>query len=263
MPSFFGFLSSFGKEKLGQVSQGITQRIVAWDPETATQAEIEEMIAELDKIVLEAGKAKAEFEREKAEAEAAQKNYDRYFAAAEMLHKQLESAEGSGDQSKAGGLTVSMNNLLGELETLRPEVEREAREAEEAKSYYDEVKQLAEITADKVKNARNMLDAAKREMKRAEAERQRADSRAERAEHVAGLRKESSSLGVALAAMNQAAEQSKAKASASDMKARLLTPAKKEEDQNIAQALKAVTAGAEVPQLESNYSDRLAALRRK
>ncbi len=65
MGGMFGFLRSFGIEKLGKVGEGITQKIVAWDPETASQAEIEEMIRELDKITTEAGKARAEYDREK------------------------------------------------------------------------------------------------------------------------------------------------------------------------------------------------------
>ena len=63
MGGMFGFLRSFGFEKLGKVGDSITQKIVAWDPETASQAEIEEMIRDLDKITTEAGKARAEYDR--------------------------------------------------------------------------------------------------------------------------------------------------------------------------------------------------------
>ena len=35
MAGMFGFLRSFGNEKLGQVGETITQKIVSWDPETA------------------------------------------------------------------------------------------------------------------------------------------------------------------------------------------------------------------------------------
>lgn len=83
------------------MGQSITQQIVSWDPETASQAEIEEMIHELDKVTIEAGKAKTLYERDAAEAEAAQKNYDRYMAAAELLNKQIEEAKTGGNESKA------------------------------------------------------------------------------------------------------------------------------------------------------------------
>jgi hypothetical protein len=260
MAGIFGFLKSFSKEKLSQAGQSLTQRIVTWDPESASQAEIEEMIKELDKITLEAGKAKTEYEREKAEADAARQNYERYMAAAELLNKQLEGAQSEGNEGKAKDLNTSLEKLISDMEKLSPEVDREVREADEAKSYYDEVRELASVTADKVKTARASLDGAKRDMRRAEMDQERAKARAEKAEHMAGLRNDTSSLGVALAAMNKQAEQAKATASASDMKAQLLSPEKAKEDENIRAALKAVSGE---PSATGSLTDRLAALKKK
>lgn len=259
MAGFFGFLKSFGKEKLNQAGQSITQKIVSWDPESASQAEIEEMIKELDKITIEAGKAKAEYEREKAEADAARQNYDRYMSAAELLNKQLESAKTEGNESKANDLNTSLVKLVGDIEKLSPEVDREVKEAGEAKSYYDEVRELAEVTAEKVKTARAHLDAAQKDMRRAEMEKERAKAKAEKAEHLAGLRKDTSGLGVALEAMNRQAEQARASADASEMKAQLLSPEKAKEDDNIKAALQAVSGG---PTSTASISDRLAALKK-
>jgi chromosome segregation ATPase len=261
MGGIFGFLSSFGKEKLGQIGQGITQKIVSWDPETASQAEIEEMIKELDKITTEAAKAKVEFDKEQAEAVAAKKNFDRYMSAAELLNKQLDEAHTTGNEAKGLQLGGSLEKLLGDLEKLRPELERENSEADEAKAYYEELKEIAQITADKVKTARQHLDQAKRDMRRAEIEQEKAQGRAGRAEQLAGLRKDSSSLGVALAAMNKQTEEAKAKAEASDLKAKLLTPQAQKEDENIQAALKAVSGESAAP--GGNFADRLAALRNK
>lgn len=260
MAGIFQFLKSFGKEKFNNVGQTVTQKIVAWDPETASQAEIESMIGELDKITIEAGKAKAEYDREQAEAEAAGKNYNKYVAAAELLNKQLDEAQTGGDLTKANGLSVSIDKLLNELEQMRPEVEREAREASEAKAYYEEVRQLAEVTAQKVRSARSQLDQAKRDMRRAEIEEQRAQARAEKAENVAGLRKETSSLGVALEAMNKQTEQARASVAASDMKAKLLSPEPPAKDQHIEDAIK--TVSGEQTTTTASFADRLAALRK-
>ena len=60
--------------------------------------------------------------------------------------------------------------------------------------------------------------------------------------------------------MNKEAQEAKAKAEASDMKAKLLAPDTKDTDSNIEAALKTVS-GEKVP--EGSLSDRLAALRRK
>jgi chromosome segregation ATPase len=250
MAGVFGFLSSFGKEKAKDAQEGFLQKLVAWDPETASRAEIEEMIKELDQITIEAGKASAEFKKEKAEAEAANANYKKYLAAAELLNSQVES----GDTNKQ----ASLEKLLAELETLRPEVEREEREAKEAEEYYLQVKDLAEATAAKLKTAQSTLERAKKDMRSAEIEKQRAEQRAAKAEQLAGLRKDSSSMGIALAAMNKQAEKARAEAAASGMKATLLGDMKKE-DPNIAEALK--TVGGEAPK-NASVTERLAALRK-
>lgn len=261
MAGIFGFLRSFGKEKLNQMGESVTQKIVSWDPETASQAEIEEMIKDLDKITTEAGKAKSFYEKERAEAETARKNYDRYLSAAELLNKQLEIAQATGDDQRSKELGSSLEKLLKDLEKIQPEMDRETQEAEEARTYYEEVKQLAEVTAEKVKSARAQLEKAKRDMKRAEIEQQRAKARAEKAENMAGLKKQSSSLGVALSAMNKQAEEARASASASDMKAKLLSTPGEKEDENISAALKEVSG--EKPVGQSSFADRLTVLRNK
>ncbi|MCX5874215.1 MAG: hypothetical protein NTY51_13425 [Deltaproteobacteria bacterium] len=261
MGGMFGFLRSFGIEKLGKVGETITQKIVSWDPETASQAEIEEMIRELDKITTEAGKARATYDRERAEAEAAKRNYDKFLAAAELLNKRLEESQSAGDQAKSQELSNSLNKLLEDLEGMKPEVEREVQEADEANAYYEELKELAEVTADKVKKAKDMLEKGRRDMQRAELERQRALARADKAQKVAGLKSETSSLGVALAAMNRQAEVAKAAAAGSDMKAQLLTTERKGQDDNIKAALAEVAGEPETETL--SLSDRLASLKKK
>ncbi|MGC8602489.1 MAG: hypothetical protein ACP5VS_02230 [Desulfomonilaceae bacterium] len=260
MGGIFGFLRSFGVARLGKVGESITQKIVSWDPETASQAEIEEMIRELDKITTEAGKARADYERERAEAEAAQKNYDKFLSAAELLNKQLENAQASGDQSKAQELSISLNRLLGELEPMKPDVEKEFQQSEEAKAYYEELKELAEVTADKVKKAKEMLEKGRRDMQRAEVERQRAQAKAEKAQKMAGLKNDTSSLGVALAAMNRQADEARAAAAGSEMKAKLLSTERETHDDNIKAALAEVSGSPETKDL--SLSERLANLKK-
>ncbi len=261
MGGMLGFLRSFGIEKLGKVGETITQKIVSWDPETASQAEIEEMIRELDKITSEAGKARAVYDLEQAEALAAQKNYDKFLAAAELLQKRLEESQAAGDQAKAQELSNSLNRLLENLEELKPEVEREVQEVEEANAYFVELKELAQVTADKVKTAKDTLEKGRRDMQRAELERQRAQARADKAQTTAGLKNQASNLGVALAAMNRQAEEAKAAAASSDMKAKLLTVEPKGQDDNIKAALAEVAGEPETKNL--SLSDRLASLKKK
>lgn len=262
MAGLFGFLAAFSKKQMQGVGDSLTKAIVAWDPETATDAEIEEMIADLDKITVEAGKAKAAFEREQKEADAARQNYDRHISAAEMLEGQMKTAQTSGDLVKASDIQSSLGKLLDDLEQLKPELEREEQEAAEAKEFYDELIGLAKTSADKVKQARNILQSAQREMKRAEIEKRRAADKAAKAEKLAGLRKDAGGMGVALASMNKKAEEAKAEAAASELKAKLLAPNEVNKDSNIEAALKAAGGGSALT-LGSSVSDRLAALKRK
>lgn len=265
MAGIFGFLSSFGKEQLGQVGQSLMQKIVSWDPETATQAEIEEMIKDLDKITKEVGKAKTEYDKENAEALAIQKNYDRFVAAAEILDKQLQEAAVAGNSAKERELGSSLEKLLKELETMQPEVEREAKEAEDARVFYEELHAMATQTADKVKTARDQLTAAKRDMQKAEMQQKMAAERAKRAEHLSGLRKDTGSLGVALEAMNRQAIEARSKAEASTLKAKLLHTEAAPKDNNIEAALRLASGKPDVQALPSaeNFRSRLEALKKK
>jgi hypothetical protein len=251
MASVFGFLSSYGKEKLKDVQANFTERLVAWDPNTATQAEIEEMIKELDKVTVEAGKAQADFLKEKKEADAARANYNNHLAAAEVLQQRIAGGE-SGDVEK------SLEKLIGTLETMLPEVTREEEEAVEAESYFNDVKEIAQITADKVKTARKTLEDAHRDMKKAEMAKQKAEVRAAKAEQLAGLRKDTSNLGIALKAMQNQTTKAAAEAAASEMKSTLLS-GMKDEDTNIKNALQQVSGA---PTQTSSLADRLAALKK-
>jgi chromosome segregation ATPase len=258
MATITGFLKSFGKEKFEQVKQGFAEVIVNWDPETATQAEIEEMIKELDKITVEAGKARQDFDKERAEAEAARDNFNKHLKAAEILNLQYEAAAAGGQESAdAKALKASLDKLIADLEKMEPEVKREEKEAAEAKEYYDEVKNVAEMTAEKVRSARATLESAQREVKRAKIEEERAAARAEKAERLAGLRKGTDGMGIALKAMQNQAAEARAAAEASSMKATLLD--NKGGDSNIEAALKQASGGAAPT---ASISDRLAALKK-
>jgi chromosome segregation ATPase len=260
MGTIFGFMKNLGKQKMGDAGRSLTEAIVSWDPEAASQAEIETMIDDLDKITREAATARLTFQKEKQEADAARSNYDRHLQAAEILNQKMETAKADGNQADEQSVSASLEKLLKQLETLRPEVEREAQEAEEAKVVMGQLEEFAGVAAAKLKTARSQLEAGKREMQRAEMDKKRAQERAAQAERLAGLKQETSNLGVALSAMNRQAEKAKAETAAASMKATLLAPEKSGEDKNIDEALKAVSGEKTEPQ--GSFADRLAALKK-
>ena len=111
----------------------------------------------------------------------------------------------------------------------------------------------------KLKTARSELERAQRDMARAAQQREQADRQAEAARRAAGLASQTSSLTVALKAMQDAAQKDLASADAQMSKARLLRPTRPEQDDpNIAAALAAASGKPPVPQ---SLTDRLAALK--
>ncbi len=187
---------------------------------------------------------------------------DRYISAADMLEGQMKTAQISGDLVKASEINSSLSKLLDDLEQLKPEMEREKQEAGEAKEFYDELIDLAKTSANKVKQAREILQNAQRDMQHAEIQKRRAADQAAKAEKLAGLRKDTGGMGVALASMNKQAQEAKAAAAASELKTKLLTPNVVNKDANIEAALKAAGGGSALT-IGSSVSDRLAALKKK
>jgi hypothetical protein len=260
MAGVLGFFKAFTKGQVRSVGDAIMEKIVSFDPETASEAQIESMIEDLDKVTVEAGKAKSEWEKDKKTAEAAQANYDRQMKAADILSTQMTQAQEGGDTKRAGELETSLGKLISDLETLKPGVDSAAQDAAESEDFYNQLKQMAEVMADKLKHAREDLGKAKREMERAAMEKKRADERAAQAEKLAGLKSTSSDTGgVAVAAMNRKAEELRAQAEASKMKADLLSKDEAGEDANIKAALKEASGGAAPT---ASLADRLAALKK-
>ena len=144
---------------------------------------------------------------------------------------------------------------------MKPDVDREAQEAEEAKQMMNELTVFVEESAATLKDARARLDHAKSEMRRAELDKERAEKHARTAEVLAGIKQGSGTFNIALDAMQKKADQSRIKADAANTRSSLLTPTKPEQDDaNIAAAL-AKASGKTAPE-STSISERLAALKK-
>ena len=252
------FLARFGKAKVGQISQGITEAIVRFDPETASEAQIAEFEAQLTELTTKVATLRREYDKEQKEADAAQANYNRYMTAAEKLQDQV--ADPTTPADKKGSLEASLANLLTTIEGLAPEMEREIQEAKDAKDFLAQFEQAAADAARKVTTARAKLSEAARKMATAKLQKERATENAEHAAVLAGIRTGNDSLGTALSAMEKVAQKDQDAATAATLKANLLTknmPQNIENDQNVRDALGEASAGPSVVSL----TDRLAALK--
>jgi DNA repair exonuclease SbcCD ATPase subunit len=180
------------------------------------------------------------------------------MAAAEQLQSRMEA---EADPAKKAELERSLATLVGMLEGMAPDIEREEEDAKDAGGFLRSLEETYEQAGQKLKAARSELDRAQRDMGRAAQQRDAAERRAEAARQAAGLTQATSGLSVALKAMRENADRDLAQAESSNSKAKLLAPTRPEKDDpHIAAAMNQVT-GSGAPQ--GSLSDRLSALRKK
>lgn len=244
--------------KRDQAVTSAVEAIVRWDPQSATEAELRTMEQHLDELGRQVAQARISYDKERKEAEAIQSLSRQRMAAAEQLQSRMEM---EADPAKKAELERSLATLVGMLESMAPEIQREEEDAKDAGDFLRSLEETYEQAGQKLKAARSELDRAQRDMGRAAQQREAAERRAEASRQAAGLSKATSGLSVALKAMQENAERDLAQAEAANAKAKLLAPTRPEKDDpHIAAAMNAVT-GAGAPQ--GSLSDRLAALRKR
>jgi chromosome segregation ATPase len=242
--------------KTDQVVQNSIEALVRWDPQSASEAEMRTMEQYLDTLGRQVAEARATYGREKKEADAIQALSHQRMAAAEQLQRQVAAES---DPARKAQLEASLSTLVALLEQMAPDVDREAKDVVDAQEFLEMLEKSYAEAGAKLKEARSQLSRAQRDLGRADQQRQMAERQAEGARQAAGLTSASSSLTVALKAMQDAAAKDLASAEAASAKAKLLKPSKpEEEDPNIAAAL-ATASGAGHP--PASIGDRLAALK--
>jgi chromosome segregation ATPase len=252
----FSFIRNLLGVKTNNAVQSGLEALVRWDPKSATEAELRTMEQHLDALGLQVAEARASYEREKQEADEIARLSHQHMAAAEQLQSQLAV---EADAERKASLEKSLETLVSMLEQMAPDVDREAKEAQEAHEFLEMLEKSYAEAGGKLKAARAQLASAQRDMGRAEIQREMAERQAEAARVAAGLSSATSGLTVALKAMQDTATKDLAAAEAA--KAQLLHPTEPEvEDPNIAAAMAAASGQAPTP---TSLSDRLAALREK
>lgn len=256
----FSFMKSFLGVKGKQLGQEIVAALVEIDPESATQAQLDQMEKDLDRAGMVLQKIRSDYEREVREAEAATKRYDQMMAAAEHLQARLEQA-GAADRAP---IEASLATLVGQLEAFAPEVDQEKRDVVEVQALLDEAQAAYKAKAESLSKAKQNLDRAKRDMQRAVIQKDRAEDKARRAAEVAGLHGGGTNrLTVAVDSMHRKAEEARASAEAAAMKAQTMTAIHTDttgDDPLIAEAMRAAQTGTAGG---ANPADRLAALKAK
>lgn len=255
----FSFIKNLVGVKTDQAVQGAVEALVRWDPKSATEAELRTMEQNLDDLGRQVAEARAAYTKEKKEADAIKSLSAQRMAAAEQLQKQYDAQT---DPTKKAALEKSLVTLVGMLEEMAPDIDREVQDEVDAHEFLSMLEKTYADAGAKLKDAKSALERAQRDMGRAEQQREVAERQANAARQAAGLASATSGLNVALKAMQDAAQKDLVNAEAAKAKAKLLAPSKpEEEDPNIKAALAAASGNTAIA--SSSLSDRLAALRAK
>lgn len=254
----YSFIRNLVGVKTDQAVNSAVQAIVHWDPQSATEAELRSMEQHLDVLGRQVAEARMAYDKEKREADTIQTLSQQRMAAAEQLQQKMS---GETDSSRKGELERSLHTLIGMLESMAADVDREKQDADDAEDFLHSLEETYQQAGQKLKSARDELNRAQRDMGRAEQQRDIAQNRAEAARQAAGLSSATSGLSVALKAMQDNAARNLATAEAANAKAKLLAPTRPErDDPNIAMAMAQVQGKLPAP---SNLNDRLSALRQR
>lgn len=126
------FIRNLVGVKTDQAVQSAVEALVRWDPKAATEAELRTMDEHLDSLGLQVAQARAAYEKEQKEADAILQLSRQRMAAAEHLQRQMESEADAGRKAQ---LEKSLETLVGMLEQMAPDIDREEQDAVDAREF--------------------------------------------------------------------------------------------------------------------------------
>ena len=212
----FKFFKNFGKKKFEDMSTAITEAIVRFDPDSASEAEIQTMNEKYVELSEKLERARVSMEKEEKEALVAKNAFNKRVDMLEFIKKKIE--EGIDVEKN----TEALNVLVEQLEEQQENVATEVQEAEDAKLAFKEIEEVVVTFGNKLKIARKALESAKKKMERAETQLLKAQQREEQAKELAGLKKTTSCCSTAFDAMTKQAEELEIKAKASNNRSEFL-----------------------------------------
>jgi hypothetical protein len=171
-----GFWSSFVRKKAEAAVDAVEMAVFTWDPEAATDAELDAAEEQLAQDVRLRAEFKTELEREERELAEATQARDAGVTLLAQLRADYEIAKGN----KKEELLAQATAVAAELEELDARVEREAADVPPAKQLFEQMDAIVEENQGKLKAAYEMRDRLINEKKMADRERERADEMAKR-----------------------------------------------------------------------------------
>jgi chromosome segregation ATPase len=242
-----GFFTIYSKKQFKSGVNALRDAVVSFDPETAGEVAIAEMEEMFDDANRQYSDAKRVYKKENGDVVKMNELYDERLAKAQKIQAKIDEGEDN------PAFTTALDDIVGKLEDMGPDLEHEKLEAQDAKGAMDELKEVVDMYATKVKSARRDVKKIANQMKRSKRQEEMAGQREERARMKAGLTTGLTGMGSVLESMNRQAEEAEANAETANRKADLLG------DSNIDADLDALLSE---PVTKKSSADRLAALRR-
>ncbi len=243
-------LKHYGREKADALLDEFASAVLAFDPESASRAEVAFVQAELNTLAVRLTKTEAEVQQEHGETEELQQTYHRYLYAARVLRHELDQTD---DAGRHADIEISLAKLVDQLERLQPELTQEQIDDRTVAVWTSRLRSTVEALAQRLDDARSDLRSAERRMERAETGR--------RSSAMAMLTTALSAISVALDKMNRAAAEIRMEKEAFEIKLAMFRVDRLEHDPNIAAALGTRSAGSRrAPIDSSSLRKRLARL---
>jgi len=244
-----GYFFDVGKKLFKDTRNGVKEVIATWDPEFATDLEIEQMEKEFDKINAEVTRAKIEMGREVSEYREKRFCYDQLLASAKLLQ----------DQGKADKAMIQVSRA----EEMLPEVEREKAEAEEATQYFVEMQKELNAFGKKIADGKQMIESKRRQAEMAKLKAEREERKAQNSRVLAGLKERTSGMASLAQIYDKQRLEAERKADSSKRKAEVFAAVApdqcREEDPDIAAAM--AEAKGQTPKSTETFEEKMARLK--
>jgi hypothetical protein len=249
------FFTSLLGQKAQEIHDGIIKTVVAFDPQGATQAQIDEYSHNVDQLADIAARAETQAQADQKKADELGVSLEQHIHAAEILSAQVDAtADAAAKSAKQKGL----DKIMADAEQIKHQHDDAVTSAAQSRTYADERKDTHQAAVQKLLTARTRLEAAMRNQQRSHDEATIAAQRAADAKTAAGLTSGLDTMDTALSAMDANAARDHQKAMAANMTAGALS-AHADGDAEAAAALAAASGNA--PATSISIADRLAALK--
>lgn len=226
------FIGQMVVAKVGNAGNSIAMALAKFDPETASQVDINNMKTEFSKLGGLVAKAEPEEERTHKIVTDLETRLARTIQAAGILSSQIDAANAAGNAGLAGTLSSQLTTQTTQIE----EIGGDSADGKTSGLLFDaiqdhalaesdlhELQQLHAGSAAALAQAETRLQRAQADMQRAARTEASAAEREKRSEQLAGIKTGFGGSGVALQAMEQAAAASKVRARTSIVNAEALT----------------------------------------